>query len=249
MGVPMIGCECPVCRSDDPNNKRLRPSALITIGEKRLVIDTGPDFRTQALTHGIDHIDGVILTHTHFDHVAGLDELRTFYILKREVTPILASGPSHSDLKKRYGYFFREKTMGVSLSAQLHFQVLEGERGETRFLNLPIKYMTYRQGGMAVNGYRFGDLAYVSDIHDFPETIFEDLKGVKTLVLDALRDTPSPMHFSLEEAIAFSKRAGAKKTFFTHIGHELEHQATNASLPKGFALAHDGLKLEFSIDV
>ncbi|NGX53660.1 MAG: Phosphoribosyl 1,2-cyclic phosphodiesterase [Chlamydiae bacterium] len=245
-GIPMVGCHCSVCTSSDSHNKRLRPSGVVTIGDKKLLIDTGPDFRYQFLHSGIDHLDGVLLTHTHFDHIAGLDELRTFYLLHRQVLPILASMETLENLKKRYDYLFKEKSLGVSLAAQLHFQVLENKRGETQFLDLPLSYMTYEQGGMQVNGYRFGDFAYVSDIYHYPETIFEDLKGVRFLVLSALRTTPSPVHFTIEEAIAFAKKVGVEKVWFTHIAHEVDHQKTQATLPEGFALAYDGLSIEFN---
>ncbi len=245
-GVPMIGCECPVCLSKDPHDKRLRPSGLLTANGKTLLIDSGPDYREQALKFHIDRLDGVLLTHSHFDHVAGLDELRTYYLLYREILPVLVSETTIQDLKRRYDYLFREKSWGMSLAAQLDFHVLESTRGETVFCGTPLRYMTYEQGGMQVNGFRFGPFAYVSDIRNYPETIFKDLAGVETLVLSALRHKPSMMHFSIEEAIAFSRKAGAKQTYFTHIGHELENQKTNEALPPGFALAHDGLRLEFT---
>lgn len=244
-GVPMIGCRCPVCISEDPHNKRYRPSGLLTINGKQLLIDAGPDFRMQALHFCINHLDGVLLTHTHFDHVAGLDELRAYYLLQRKNLPILVSQATLHDLKRRYDYLFKDKSWGVSLAAQLDFHVLESSRGTTEFVGIPLDYVSFEQGGMEVNGYRFGSFAYISDIRNYPETIFEDLSGVEILVLSALRHEPSMMHFHIEEAIAFSRKIGAKNTYFTHIGHELEHTSTNRSLPKGFSLAYDGLKLEF----
>ncbi len=242
----MVGCHCAVCTSEDSRNKRLRPSGLITIEGKKLLIDTSPDFRAQILRSGVDHLDGVLLTHTHFDHIAGLDELRTFYLINRQVIPILASLETLENLKRRYDYLFKEKMWGISLAAQLHFQVLENSRGETTFLDIPLSYMTYEQGGMQVNGYRFGEFAYVSDIHNYPETIFEDLKGVRYLVLSALRRDPSPVHFTVEEAVSFAKKVQAEKTWFTHISHEIDHLTTEAALSEGFSLAYDGLSIEFS---
>ncbi|MFZ0564970.1 MAG: MBL fold metallo-hydrolase [Chlamydiales bacterium] len=244
-GIPSIGCQCPVCTSSDSHNKRLRPSGVVTIGSKRFLIDTGPDFRAQALLYQLNHLDGVLITHTHFDHVAGLDELRVYYLLHRTTLPVLVSETSFKDLKRRYDYFFRKKSWGMSLSAQLDFQVFKEDHGEIEFQEVPIRYVTYEQGGMPVNGFCFNNFAYVSDIKDYPETIFEQLHGTEILVISALRKSASMMHLSLEEAIAFSKAVGAKKTYFTHIGHELEHEQTNASLPEGFALAYDGLTLNF----
>lgn len=242
-GVPMIGCHCAVCSSQNPHNKRLRPAGLLTIGEKRILIDVGPDFRIQALLHHLDQLDGVIITHAHFDHIAGLDELRTYYLLHRQVFPLLASEATYLDLKKRYDYLFHPKTWGLSLAAQLDFQVLKGERGHTKFLDIPIQYMTYEQGGMKVSGFRFGTFAYISDIRNYPETIFEDLSGVKTLVVSSLRKEPSLMHFGFEEAISFAKKVGAQRIYLTHISHETDHAEGHTSLPPEVSLAYDGLKI------
>ncbi len=244
----MIGCNCPVCSSQNPRNKRLRPSALLSIGEKQLLIDSGPDFRQQALAYRINRLDGVLITHTHFDHVAGLDELRVYYLLYRKNLPVLVSKASLQDLKKRYDYLFREKSWGMSLAAQLDFQTLEKERGETTFVGVPLKYVSYEQGGMTVNGFRFGSFAYISDIKNYPDTLFEDLKGVEILVLSALRQETSYMHLSIEEAVAFSQKIGAKQTYLIHLGHELDYETASAALPSGVELAYDGLKVGFNYD-
>lgn len=245
-GIPMIGCDCSVCLSNNPKNKRLRPSGLIDIGGKRLLIDSGPDFRFQALHYNITRLDGVFLTHTHFDHVAGLDELRTYYLLHRLIIPVLVSSEALESLKKRYDYLFREKDWGMSLTAQLDFQVLEDMRGSTSFCGIPLRYVSYEQGGTKVNGYRFGDFAYISDIKKYPETIFDDLNGVKTLVVSALREPVSQMHLSLEEAVEFGRKVGAEQTYFTHVAHEVDHESVNQKLPDGFAVAYDGQEVEFN---
>lgn len=244
-GVPMIGCHCLACSSSNPHNKRLRPSGLLTLEGKKLLIDAGPDFRCQALRSGLEHLDGVLITHAHFDHVSGLDELRVYYLLYRKELPVLASTPTLKELRRRFDYIFREKSWGISLAAQLGFVELAEERGKVDFAGISLNYFTYLQGDMTVNGFRFGEFAYVSDIRQFPETIFEDLEGVKTLVVSALRHEPSFLHLSIDEAIAFGRKVGASNTYFTHISHDLEHEKTNASLPEGFSLAYDGLKLEF----
>lgn len=243
-GVPMVGCTCAVCHSKSPHNKRLRPSGLLKYDGKTLLIDCGPDLRYQALKHKVHYIDGVLITHTHFDHVGGLDELRTYYLLHGQVLPVLVSMETLEGLKHRYDYLFAEKTWGKSLAAQLYFQVLEEGRGNAEFVGIPLDYVSYEQGGCPVNGFRFGEFAYVSDIQKYPDTIFEDLRGVKTLVLSALRETPSQMHFSFEEAIDFAQLVGASRTYFTHISHETEHEKINKKLPKGFQLAYDGLTLK-----
>ncbi|MEZ5314834.1 MAG: MBL fold metallo-hydrolase [Chlamydiales bacterium] len=247
-GVPMIGCKCSVCLSNHPFNQRLRPSGLLTLGNKRLLIDSGPDFRTQALKFEIDRLDGLVLTHAHFDHIAGLDELRAYYLLDHRRLPVLLSMATLKALKKRYPYLFKRKKLKASLAAQLDFQVLENTRGQTVFCDVPLNYITYEQGGMEVNGYRFGSFAYLSDIREYPKTIFQDLQGVEKLVLSVASVKPSLMHFGLEEAWSFSQKTDAHEVYFTHLGHKLEYLGINQTLPTGSLLAYDGLKLKFTYE-
>ncbi len=244
-GIPMIGCTCPICTSNDPRNQRLRPSGLLTCSNQRILIDAGPDFRCQALHHLIIHLDGVLITHSHFDHIAGLDELRIYYLLQHQPLPVLLSEPTYRDIQKRFDYFFQERSHGISLPAQLKFQVIHEKRGKLTFLGIEIGFTRYEQAGMSVTGFRIGDFAYISDIRLYPETIFEDLAGVETLCLGMLREETSRMHFNLDEAIAFSQKIGAQKTYFTHMSHEVEHAAVSAKLPEGFYLAYDGLTVDF----
>ncbi len=211
---------------------------MVTIGGKRLLIDAGPDLRQQALKFGVDDLDGVLLTHPHYDHIAGLDELRAFSFRHQKALPCLLSELTLGELKLRHEYLFRKR-------AQFDFTVLPGKRGAIEFCGVKIGYMTFAQGGMPVNGYRFGDLAYLSDVGDYEETIFDDLKGVKRLVLSALRHNPSPLHLTVEQAIAFGQRVGAEETWFIHMSHDLDHEITNQELPEGFQLAYDGLTLHF----
>lgn len=245
MGIPVIGCTCPVCNSDSPCNYRTRPSGLVTIGGKKILIDCGPDFREQALKHHLDHLDGLILTHSHHDHLAGIDELRVYYMRTKTRLPCLLSQETADDLMYRYRYLF-EEDIGEKLIARMSLQIMEGERGDTQFLGIPIRYMTYEQVGMHVNGLRFGNFAYISDIRQYPESIFEDLRDVEILVVSALRATPSPAHFSVDEAVAFVNRVGAKQAWLTHIAHELDHEATNNILPPHVRMAYDGLELSFT---
>ncbi|HSX26237.1 MAG TPA: MBL fold metallo-hydrolase [Chlamydiales bacterium] len=242
-GVPMVGCGCAVCRSGDPKNKRLRPAGLIRAGGKKVVVDAGPDFRQQALKFGIDQVDGLMLTHTHFDHVAGIDELRVFFVRDGRAVPCLLSEESFEDLKRRCYYFFEEK--GGSLSAKFEYQLLDGDEGKTEFLGIPIGYCSYDQVGMKVNGYRVGDFAYISDIRKYEESIFSFLKGVRTLVLSALKRESSPVHFSFDEAVAFAKRVGAKQTWLTHLGHSVDCEEGNRRLPPEIQMGWDGLEFGF----
>lgn len=245
VGVPSIGCKCAVCTSLSPFNKRLRPSGLIRIGSKSILIDVGPDFRQQALKFGIDHLDGLILTHTHYDHIAGIDELRIFYVRENRELPCLLSKESFEDLKTRYPYLFQRIGETTSLSARLELHLLPAKSGAIEFLGVKIDYFTYYQGDTAVNGYRFGDFAYVTDIREYDDSIFPALKGVRNLVISALRKEPSQLHLSLEEAVTFARKVGAKKTLLTHMNHELEHETTNAKLPSDVQLAYDGLEIAF----
>lgn len=244
MGVPIIGCECQVCTSDDPKNKRTRPSALLEIDGKTIVIDAGPDYRTQALREGIRHIDGVIFTHAHHDHTAGLDDLRVYTMRREDPIPCLASQPTAEDLKKRYDYIFKTYDQ-TKLVSNVDLQIMKGERGEVSFLDIPIKYLTYVQSDMPVNGLCIGNLAFITDIKEFPESVYNDLAGTDILVVSALRYSKSYMHLSIEEAVAFSNRVGAKQTWFTHIAHDLDHHSVNLDLPSNIQLAYDGLSIEF----
>lgn len=245
MGIPVVGCTCAVCQSESPCNKRLRPSGLVTIDEKRFLIDCGPDFRQQALLHHIDTLDGLFITHTHHDHIAGIDELRVYFMRSKKALPCLLSLPSSLDLKLRYPYIFDDFNAKKQLTARLDLQIIEKKQGVALFEGLSVGYTTYQQGGMFVNGYRFNNFAYLSDISDYPETIFQDLKGVETLVISALRHEPSPFHLSVDEAIAFAQRVKAKETWLTHISHDLDHEKTNSYLPSNIRMAYDRLQLTF----
>lgn len=247
MGLPVIGCHCAVCESPLSFNKRMRPSGLIQVGTNKILIDAGPDYRTQALTYQIDRLDGVIFTHAHHDHSAGIDDLRVYYMHSRKPLPCLMSRATYDELKHRYSYIFTStETQLDKLTTRMAIQFLENERGIVDFVSLRMRYFTYEQGGMAVNGLRCGNLSFVSDIRNYPETIFEDLAGTEILILSALRFTPSPLHFTVDEAVSFAEKVKAKKVWLTHIAHELDHEKTNSYLPSHIRLAYDGLKLEFS---
>lgn len=244
-GVPVVGCDCEVCRSHNPKNQRFRPSGLLRARGKTVMVDTGPDFRSQALRGEVHHIDGVIYTHTHYDHVGGLDDLRIFFFRQKQPIPCLLSHESLEDLKTRFNYIFRPRTHSKNFTVQMEFQVLEQREGEVVFCGLPTTYFSYQQGGMWVNGFRWGNLAYVSDICDYEDSIFQWLFGVKYLVVSALRHGPSHVHLTVDQAVDFSRRVGAQRTWFTHISHELDHEETNAILPPEVRMGYDGLIIDF----
>jgi len=245
VGVPVIACNCETCRSPKAANKRLRSSVLLKIDAKTFLIDASPDLRQQALKFKIEKIDGVLFTHAHYDHTAGIDDLRVYHFINKKPLPCLASETTAADLKARYYYMFKEQPKEVINTSRLHLQLLNDERGRVDFVGEDVSYFTYMQLGMKVNGFRFGNFAYVTDIKEYPETIFEDLKGVEILVLSALRFTPSHMHLTVDEAVDFANKVGAKHTWLTHLAHELEYEKTNYYLPSAVRLAYDGLELNF----
>lgn len=246
-GVPMIGCKCEVCQSPSAYNKRMRSSGLIQFQEKRFVIDIGPDFRLQALKHHIDDLTAVFLTHAHSDHIAGIDELRAYYFLHKKKIPCFLSQQTWEEIQTRYHYMFKPLIPGKSVAAQIDFHILPNDFGFFDLLGVRFHYLTYYQTGMKVTGFRVGNFAYVSDIREFSEDVITALQGVEILVLSALRHTATPMHFSIEEAIAFSKRIFAKKTYLTHISHDLEFEKTNALLPSNVRMSYDGLDIPIEI--
>jgi len=223
---------------------RLRPSALLQVEGKNFLIDVGPDFRQQALRHKINHLDGLILTHTHYDHVAGLDELRIYYYMQKKPLPCLLSSDTLEELKIRYHYFLPPSNKDETHDPKLSFQVLESDRGSTLFEGLPLSYVSYIQLGMKVNGFRWGSFAYVVDLFTYEEEIIEPLKGVETLVLNGLRWSESRAHLSIPKALEFGEKVGAKKIYLTHIAHEADHDEVSQKLPSHAHLCYDGLTIE-----
>ncbi len=246
-GIPVMGCTCEVCTSKDRKNKRFRASSLLRYEGRQILIDAGPDIRQQALCFGIRHVDGLMLTHTHYDHVGGLEELRVFSRVQNRPIDCLLSPISLVHIKKLFYYFFEEHKEDKTIPAKFEFHLLDGLRGATEFCGLPIRYFTYAQPHMEVTGYRFGDLAYITDIKSYPETIFEDLKDVKTLIISALRHTSSKLQFSVDEAVDFAKRVHPSSTYLIHMAHEIEHNHLASLLPPNIFPAYDGLELTFEI--
>ncbi|KPK32105.1 MAG: hypothetical protein AMS24_04970 [Chlamydiae bacterium SM23_39] len=247
-GIPVIGCNCKVCRSKNKKNKRLRPSCLIKIKNKNLLIDVTPDFRSQALKYNIDHIDGVIITHMHYDHIGGIDDLRVFSLKDNKKILTLLEKATFEELKKRFDYLFKKKEKKTTLSAEFIFKKIEKEREKNIFSGIEIESILYFQKKTRVLGYKIGDLAYISDIKEYKKNIFHFLKDVNILILSALREDYSPVHFNLKEAITFAKKTKAKKIYFTHIAHEIDHNKISKKLPHNIFLAYDGQILEFNYE-
>ncbi len=237
-GVPVIGCECEVCRSLDYRDKRLRVSVFLEVNGKNMVIDSGPDFRQQMLRERINKLDAVRLTHSHKDHIAGLDDVRAFNFLQKEGMPIYGTTPTLEQIKREYYYAFEgERYPGIPVLNLHEISETDFAFNGIRIIPLPVMHLR-----MPVLGFRIGDFSYITDANFIPEATFEKLKGTKVLVLNALQKESHVSHFTLEEALVQSKKIGADQTYFTHISHKMGlHQQVNKELPPAVALAHDGL--------
>lgn len=239
----MIGCDCPVCRSDNPRNQRLRPSVYVENGEQRLLIDATPDFRTQALRANIRRVDAVLMTHTHADHMLGLDDLRVFCQRMGGQMPIYGSPHSIETIRRVFPYACLDRPEWPSLpSFELHtveaYQTFE-------ISSTPIRALPLAHGRMTVLGFLLArDLAYITDCKTVPTDVVEAIRGVPVLVLDALREGEHPTHLTIDEAGEVAGRVGATLTLFTHLCHEAEHEAVEKRLPPHVRVAYDGMQVE-----
>jgi phosphoribosyl 1,2-cyclic phosphate phosphodiesterase len=236
-GVPTLGCRCAVCRSTNPRNKRMRSCAYIEYCNSRFLIDCGTDFRTQALAYGVEDVDFVLITHTHTDHVGGLDDLRAFNMVHGHAIDLYATPESLAEIRRRFSYCFQPPPPGGGIP---EFNVHEIQ-GDFEVRGIPVRPVRVFHGKMPIIGFRLERFAWLTDVSSIPESSFELLRGVKILVTSALRHRPHPTHMSLREAVAVAQRVGAEQTYFIHMCHDLEHEATNALLPPNIQLAYDGL--------
>lgn len=243
MGVPVIGCGCEVCQSTNPKNKRTRCSVIFGMPEGNLLIDTPPDLRTQLLANGIGVIHAVAFTHSHADHLFGLDDVRLFQFYIGHAVPIYCEANVDAKIRRVYDYAFSNEVqthVGSRPALDMHpidldpFEVLGGKVTPIRLQHGP---------RFEVLGFRVGNVAYCTDVNHIPDESWSRLEGLDVLILDALRPEPHPTHFSIEEAVEVAQKVGAKQTYFTHIACKLEHERTNAWLPEGMELAYDGLEL------
>jgi phosphoribosyl 1,2-cyclic phosphate phosphodiesterase len=244
-GVPLIGCKCVTCHSPNPKNQRLRPSIQIAIGNKRIVCDTGPDFRLQALTHKIDHLDGIILTHMHFDHIAGIDDTRVYVLDKKEGIPLLISSRSYEDFVVKYGYFFLDSAVAT---AKVIPHCIDQFPCAVNFCGVDFLLFDYYQQQMPVMGFRLGNFAYATDVKNYDHRLIEALQGVDTLVISALKEQSTHFHLGFEEAVMIHRAVGAKKTYLTHLSHDVNYEKGLHSLPDDVQLAYDGLEIHFEYE-
>ena len=240
VGVPMIGCGCKVCASEDPRDKRLRPSVLLRLGDTRVLIDTAPDFRYQALRFNIDHIDAILYTHAHADHILGLDDVRPFNFYQRREIPIFAYPETWCAIERTFSYVF-DAAPTESSRPRLTPHLFN----DHPFLVAGIEFIPIRvsHGRGTVHGFRFGDCAYLTDHSDIPEESLDKLTGLDVLFLDALRHNPHPTHSTVEESLKTVALLKPRRAFFTHISHDLMHARIEAALPPNVHMAYDGLEI------
>lgn len=242
IGVPVIGCTCPVCTSTDPRNTRLRTSVKIDVAGKTILIDCGVDFRMQMLQRPTARIDAVLLTHTHADHIHGIDDLRTYCFRQEGRIPIYSRVDMLEDVRLRFGYCFNPPQVGGGVPQIDLREIAAGELFEA--CGIPILPIEIMHGKLRILGYRFGRFAYLTDCSMIPEESFGLLEGVDTWIISALRPKPHPTHFNVEQAMDATRRGGVRRAYFIHMTHDLEHAQTEAELPEWARLTYDGLTID-----
>lgn len=244
VGVPTIGCHCAVCTSDDPRDNRLRPSVIVNYGGRGILIDTTPDFRQQALRFRIERVDAILFTHSHADHIMGLDDVRPFNYHQGGEIPIYGSEQTIADIQRAFRYIFDPRDTESS-RPRLVCHAFDGQPISLfglDFIPVPLSH-----GRGLVHGFRFGPAAYLTDHSDIPEESMEKLNGLEILFLDALRHRPHPTHSTVERSIGSVERLKPKDAYFTHICHDLPHAKTEEKLPANIHLAYDGLELRVAL--
>jgi len=250
MGVPTLGCQCAVCTSKDPRNRRTRPSIAVSWGNggatHLVVIDTGPDFREQALREGIRHVDAVFYTHAHADHILGLDDLRPLsFEHKPKWLPLYADEQTSDILRRIYDYTFSANSTYPN-KARVELRRLEGDDSASvdgaRFQRIPLLH-----GNLEVAGFRFGSAAYLTDMSAIPESSLPLLEGLDVMIIDALRPQPHPSHANIADALRWVERVQPRQAWFTHMSHEVDHEDTERAFPPSVRLAFDGLRIPFEL--
>jgi len=249
-GVPMIGCDCAVCRSSDPKDKRTRVSILLELAPaaeafasavRYVLVDTSTDLRAQAIAQDVRRVDAILFTHSHADHVMGLDDVRRYNALQRGAIPCYGDARTLADLRRMFDYIFNPPPVAAGGIPQLTLFEIAGvfSLGGVEIVPVPLWH-----GPRPILGFRIGRFAYLTDCSRIPDASWPLLAGVQTVVLDALRDRPHPTHFSVGEALEVVDRLAPARAYFTHMCHDLGHAETCARLPAGVALAYDGLTLD-----
>lgn len=242
-GVPVPGCFCAVCTSDDPQNVRTRCSVLLSHGGKNILIDTATDLRQQVLRERIAHIDAVLYTHTHADHVHGIDDLRAFNIVSGQAIPIFGSPETLAIVRRNFGYIFDDE-QEPGYRPRLETRQIDGPFD---LFGLTVEPLPLQHGNSMSLGYKVGSFAYLVDCNAIPEETALLLRNIKTLVIDALRFRPHTSHFNIAQALEVARSLGARRTFLTHLSHDVDHGRHTALLPSGVELAYDGQRFEVDL--
>jgi phosphoribosyl 1,2-cyclic phosphate phosphodiesterase len=242
-GVPVVGCRCDVCTSEDPRNQRLRQSVKVEMRGKHFLIDTTPDLRLQLLRSPIPRLDFLLYTHSHADHLMGLDDVRPFNFRQRETIHAFASPMTAAGIRRAFSYIWSDSQVGGG-KPQIELHEVTGPFSHDGIDVIPIPV---RHGDWTILGYRIGPFAYITDTNGIPDESLALLEGVDTLALDGLRPSRAhPTHFTIEEAVEAAQRVGARLTYIIHLAHEVDHETVEATLPENIRLAWDGLELEFA---
>lgn len=242
MGIPVIGCTCAVCTSTDARNRRLRTSALLEVAGQKILIDAGPDLRQQALAAAIRHIDAVLFTHAHFDHIAGIDDLRPLNFAQQGAIPLYGSATTLAYVRERFSYAFANESEG---SSRPMLELVPIQAGQPFAVGgVPVLPFDIMHGTWTITGYRIGRLGYVTDASAIPDAARQQLRGLDLLVLNTLRREPHPTHLSLSQSLEVIAELQPLRALLVHMTHDLDHAATSADLPSGVQLAYDGLTVE-----
>ena len=244
-GVPVIGCGCAVCASPDPRNKRTRTSAYLRLDNgSTLLIDASMDLRFQALRDNLRRVDAVLFTHAHADHIFGIDDLRGFNFSQRQTIPCYATAATLAEIRYYFRYVFDVKPHSGGALPQITLHEIEEQRAFD-LCGISVQPFRLMHGTLAVTGYRFGDLAYATDCNSIPEETQATLRGVKHLVLDALRHERHNTHFAIGDAIAMAQTLGIPNTYLIHMGHTVDYQSESEKLPHGVQFCYDGMEIRF----
>ena len=243
-GIPVIGCRCAVCRSDHPHNQRTRCSALLSYGKYNILIDTSTDLRQQALREDIRRVDAVFYTHSHADHLHGIDDLRGFNLHSKQPIPLYGSEQTLTTIRNSFSYIF-DKSEPASYIPRLELHPINKA---TKLFGLEMIPIPMLHGHMKTFGYRCGPFAYLTDCNVIPPSSLELLHDLELLILDGLRFTPHNTHFNIPQAIEMAQKIGAKQTLLTHLSHEVDHPVHNSQLPDGINLAYDSQTFTLAIN-